>query len=149
MRHEAEIKSNAYWLGLLAHLQASSVPRKVELMCLYFSSLAPMLSPWKQSEDYTWWFYNVLQLSSSLDVSHVSSLLTVGQDLSCIKDLTSLYEAATIDDVYIAYDQLKVDADSLYTCIGIAGAQAGEESVGEDFSYFSISSWLLIDRTFV
>ncbi|XP_022965460.1 stromal processing peptidase, chloroplastic-like isoform X2 [Cucurbita maxima] len=36
MRHEAEIKSNAYWLGLLAHLQASSVPRKVELMCLYF-----------------------------------------------------------------------------------------------------------------
>ncbi|XP_023537547.1 stromal processing peptidase, chloroplastic-like [Cucurbita pepo subsp. pepo] len=78
MRHEAEIKSNAYWLGLLAHLQASSVPRK---------------------------------------------------DLSCIKDLTSLYEAATIDDVYIAYDQLKVDADSLYTCIGVAGAQAGEESI--------------------
>jgi len=29
MRHEAEIKSNAYWLGLLAHLQASSVPKKV------------------------------------------------------------------------------------------------------------------------
>ncbi|XP_022996934.1 stromal processing peptidase, chloroplastic-like isoform X1 [Cucurbita maxima] len=78
MRHEAEIKSNAYWLGLLAHLQASSVPRK---------------------------------------------------DLSCIKDLTSLYEAATIDDVYIAYNQLKVDADSLYTCIGIAGAQAEEESI--------------------
>lgn len=33
MRHEAEIKSNAYWLGLLAHLQASSVPRKVRLKC--------------------------------------------------------------------------------------------------------------------
>lgn len=30
MRHEAEIKSNAYWLGLLAHLQATSVPRKVK-----------------------------------------------------------------------------------------------------------------------
>lgn len=29
MRHEAESKSNAYWLGLLAHLQASSVRRKV------------------------------------------------------------------------------------------------------------------------
>ncbi|XP_010270649.1 PREDICTED: stromal processing peptidase, chloroplastic isoform X2 [Nelumbo nucifera] len=28
MRHEAETKSNAYWLGLLAHLQAHSVPRK-------------------------------------------------------------------------------------------------------------------------
>ncbi|KAK9270819.1 hypothetical protein L1049_026405 [Liquidambar formosana] len=76
MRHEAEIKSNAYWLGLLAHLQASSVLRK---------------------------------------------------DISCIKDLTSLYEAATIEDIYLAYEQLKVDENSLYSCIGIAGAQAGEE----------------------
>uniref|UniRef100_A0A803M7P2 Chloroplast processing enzyme n=1 Tax=Chenopodium quinoa TaxID=63459 RepID=A0A803M7P2_CHEQI len=79
MKHEAEIKSNAYWLGLLAHLQASSVPRK---------------------------------------------------GLSCIKDLTSLYEAATIEDVYVAYEQLKVDENSLYSCIGIAGAQAGEEISG-------------------
>lgn len=77
MRHEAEIKSNAYWLGLLAHLQAVSVPRK---------------------------------------------------DISCIKDLTSLYEAASIEDIYLAYEQLKVDEDSLYSCIGIAGAQAGEET---------------------
>lgn len=33
MRHEAETKANAYWLGLLAHLQASTVPRKVN--CKY------------------------------------------------------------------------------------------------------------------
>eukprot|EP00268_Persea_americana_P007317 TRINITY_DN1270_c2_g1_i2.p1 TRINITY_DN1270_c2_g1~~TRINITY_DN1270_c2_g1_i2.p1 ORF type:complete len:1245 (-),score=273.98 TRINITY_DN1270_c2_g1_i2:1667-5401(-) len=83
MRHEAESKSNAYWLGLLAHLQASSVPRK---------------------------------------------------DLSCIKDLTSLYEAATIEDVYIAYEHLKIDEGSLFSCIGIAGAQAGEDISGKAFS---------------
>ncbi|XP_057758840.1 stromal processing peptidase, chloroplastic [Arachis stenosperma] len=90
MRHEAEIKSNAYWLGLLAHLQASSVPRK---------------------------------------------------DISCIKDLTFLYEDATIEDVYRAYDQLKVDENSLYACIGVAGAQAeqdiaaplGEEEAGDAY----------------
>ncbi|VVB07635.1 unnamed protein product [Arabis nemorensis] len=78
MRHEAELKSNAYWLNLLAHLQASSVPRK---------------------------------------------------ELSCIKELTSLYEAASIEDIYVAYNQLKVDEDSLYSCIGIAGAQAGEDVI--------------------
>lgn len=84
MRHEAETKANAYWLGLLAHLQASTVPRK---------------------------------------------------DISCIKDLTSLYEAATIEDIYLAYEQLKVDENSLYSCIGIAGAQAAEEiSVEEEES---------------
>ncbi|MBA0580480.1 hypothetical protein Gorai_022696, partial [Gossypium raimondii] len=85
MRHEAEIKSNAYWLGLLAHLQASSVPRK---------------------------------------------------DISCVKELTSLYEAATIEDIYLAYDQLKVDEDSLYSCIGIAGVNAGEGAMGEDMLQF-------------
>lgn len=41
MRHEAESKSNAYWLGLLAHLQAAYVPRKVnsennKKLCLAF-----------------------------------------------------------------------------------------------------------------
>ncbi|BAU00743.1 Stromal processing peptidase [Vigna angularis] len=76
MRHEAEIKSNAYWLGLLAHLQASSVPKK---------------------------------------------------DISCIKDLTFLYEVATIEDIYLAYEQLKVDENSLYSCIGIAGAQDAQD----------------------
>ncbi|KAL2349437.1 hypothetical protein Fmac_003437 [Flemingia macrophylla] len=76
MRHEAEIKSNAYWLGLLAHLQAASVPRK---------------------------------------------------DISCIKDLIFLYEAASIEDIYLAYEQLKVDENSLYSCIGIAGAQAAQD----------------------
>lgn len=80
MKHEADIKSNAYWLGLLAHLQAAYVPRK---------------------------------------------------DLTCIKDLMLLYEAATIEDVYIAYEQLKVDENSLYSCIGIAGAQAGEDISAE------------------
>ncbi|ERN11452.1 hypothetical protein AMTRI_Chr03g43670 [Amborella trichopoda] len=77
MRHEAEMKSNVYWLGLLAHLQASSIPRK---------------------------------------------------DISCIKDLTSLYEAATIEDVYVAYNHLKVGEDSLYSCIGVAGSQARVEA---------------------
>ncbi|KAI3969551.1 hypothetical protein MKX01_020112 [Papaver californicum] len=76
MRHEAETKQNAYWLGLLAHLQASSVLRK---------------------------------------------------DISCIKDLPSLYEAATIEDIYQAYDQLKIDKESLFSCIGVAGSQAGKD----------------------
>ncbi|XP_071715631.1 stromal processing peptidase, chloroplastic-like isoform X2 [Rutidosis leptorrhynchoides] len=79
MKHEAETKSNAYWLGLIAHLQAASVHRK---------------------------------------------------DISCIKDMTMLYEVASIEDVYMAYEQLKIDDQSLYCCIGIAGAQAGDEVLG-------------------
>jgi predicted Zn-dependent peptidase len=89
MRHEAESKSNAYWLGLLAHLQAAYVPRK---------------------------------------------------DISCIKDLNSLYEVATVEDLYLAYDQLKIDESSLYSCIGVAGAQAGEEIAVEEESIEGLQS---------
>ncbi|KAJ0520759.1 putative processing peptidase [Helianthus annuus] len=76
MKHETETKSNAYWLGLISHLQAASIHRK---------------------------------------------------DISCIKDMTMLYEAATIEDVYLAYEQLKIDDQSLYCCIGIAGAKADDD----------------------
>ncbi|OQU76735.1 hypothetical protein SORBI_3010G197000 [Sorghum bicolor] len=81
MKHEAETKTNAYWLGLLAHLQSSSVPRK---------------------------------------------------DVSCIKELTTLYESATIEDLYLAYEHLKVDDSSLFACIGIAGAESGEDTNDEE-----------------
>lgn len=47
-----------------------------------------------------------------------------------------LYEAATIGDIYLAYEQLKIDDDSLFSCIGVAGAQAGEEILGKDFLSF-------------
>lgn len=111
MRHEAELKSNAYWLNLLAHLQASSVPRKVRLTCLH------ALKTMKSKKNLTW----TCSDGGCCDY----------QELSCIKELTSLYEAASIEDIYVAYNQLKVDEDSLYSCIGIAGAQAGEDVTGK------------------
>lgn len=58
------------------------------------------------------------------------------QDISCIKDLTLLYENATIEDVYVAYEQLKIDENSLYSCIGIAGAQAGEDVSGKIMDFW-------------
>lgn len=72
------------------------------------------------------------------------------QDITCIKDLNSLYEAATVGDLYLAYDQLKIDESSLYSCIGVAGAQAGEDIAGKDrpssviwFSFFVLCGLLL------
>lgn len=45
--------------------------------------------------------------------------------------MISLYEAATVEDVYVAYEQLKVDENCLFSCIGIAGSQAGDHVTGE------------------
>eukprot|EP00249_Psilotum_nudum_P024970 c29336_g1_i1 orf=853-4701(-) len=76
MRHESDSKDNAYWLGLLTHLQAPSVPRK---------------------------------------------------DVGCIRDLLHMYDISTTDDVYNAYNHLSLDDDSIFTCIGVAGTDAGKE----------------------
>ncbi len=37
MRHESDSKDNTYWLGMLTHLQAPSVSRKVKAFVLYFA----------------------------------------------------------------------------------------------------------------
>lgn len=68
-------------------------------------------------------------------LQYMPLLVMLAQDISCIKDLTSLYETASIEDIYLAYEQLKVDENSLYSCIGVAGAQAGEEITCEDESH--------------
>jgi len=52
------------------------------------------------------------------------------QDVSCINELTTLYESATIEDLYLAYQHLKVDDSSLFACIGIDGAESGEDTNG-------------------
>eukprot|EP01018_Ginkgo_biloba_P028527 Gb_13236 [translate_table: standard] len=69
--------------------------------------------------------------SDSKENSYWLSLMTHLQapycrkDITCIRDLPSLYEAATVDDVYDAYNYLKIDDDSLFTSIGVAGSQNG------------------------
>ena len=57
------------------------------------------------------------------------------QDITCIKDLTSFYETANIEDIYLAYEQLKIDENSLFSCIGVAGTQAGEGVSGKIYIY--------------
>lgn len=63
-------------------------------------------------------------------LTHVQSTKVFRKDVSCIRDLFKLYEAATIEDVYNAYDLLKVDDESVFTCMGIAGAQISKEDPG-------------------
>ncbi|MCO5603407.1 hypothetical protein L7F22_057557 [Adiantum nelumboides] len=65
-------------------------------------------------------------------LTHVQSTEVPRKDISCIRDLSQLYEAATVEDVYNAYDLLKVDDESVFTCMGVAGAQISKEDPGLD-----------------
>lgn len=50
-------------------------------------------------------------------------MMVFEQEVGCIRDLPYLYEVATADDIYNAYNHLCLDDDSLFTCIGVAGAE--------------------------
>ncbi|XP_058202866.1 stromal processing peptidase, chloroplastic-like [Rhododendron vialii] len=69
------------------------------------------------------------EAESTLNAYWLESLahLQAASNISCIKDLNSLYEVVTVDDIYLAYDQLKIDESSMYSCVGFAGAQVVEE----------------------
>lgn len=56
-----------------------------------------------------------------LFLDNISEFFFCFQDISCIKDLNSQYEVVTVKDIYLAYDQLKIDESSMYSCIGVAG----------------------------
>jgi hypothetical protein len=53
------------------------------------------------------------------------------QDVGCLRDLPHLYEVTTAEDVYNAYNYLSLDEGSLFTCIGIAGTEAGKGEIVE------------------
>lgn len=44
--------------------------------------------------------------------------------------MTFLYEAATVEDIHVAYETLKVDDESLFACVGVAGNR-GEDIAGK------------------
>ncbi|KAL3693392.1 hypothetical protein R1sor_007043 [Riccia sorocarpa] len=69
------------------------------------------------SKDNTYW----LGLLTHLQAPSVGR-----KDVGCIRELPYLYEVATADDIYNAYNHLCLDDDSLFTCIGIAGSEAGK-----------------------
>jgi len=75
------------------------------------------------SKDNTYW----LGLLTHLQAPSVSR-----KDVGCLRDLPYLYEVATADDVYNAYNYLSLDDTSLFTCMGIAGVEVDKEAVTEE-----------------
>lgn len=58
-------------------------------------------------------------------LAHIQSEQVPRKQVECIADLPSLYQAATVEDVQEAFTHLSLDDDSLFTCVGVAGAGVG------------------------
>lgn len=56
-------------------------------------------------------------------ITHMQNQHVPLKTITCLRDLVPLYEAVTIEDVMLAYNQLKLDDDSIFTCVGTSGKE--------------------------
>merc|ERR1711959_406219 len=54
-------------------------------------------------------------------LTHLQCETVPRKDLKCLQELTSVYSAATVADIYETYDRLSLGDDEIYTCTGISG----------------------------
>jgi hypothetical protein len=54
-------------------------------------------------------------------LSHIQSPVVPAKGLNCVSDLTAMYEAATVEDIYQAYGGLEMDDGSIFSCVGSSG----------------------------
>eukprot|EP00798_Chlamydomonas_sp_ICE-L_P027064 gene27064-2297_t len=57
-------------------------------------------------------------------ITHLQNPLVPLKTATCLRDLKSMYEASTVEDIYDAYNSLHFDNERLYTMVGTSGKQA-------------------------
>ena len=58
-----------------------------------------------------------------MQYTSLGDVLAPAKKVSCISDLPSMYEAATVDDLYEVYQQLGLGDDEIFTCVTVAGKE--------------------------
>lgn len=62
-------------------------------------------------------------------LTHLQSEAVPQKSLECLRDLVTMYEAATVDDIIDAYNQFDFSDEKIFTCIGTSGKDAPADLV--------------------
>ena len=57
-------------------------------------------------------------------LTHIQSPSVPLKSVECLRDLTAMYDAVTIEDIYEAYSHFDFSDEATYTCIGTSGQDA-------------------------
>lgn len=56
-------------------------------------------------------------------LTHLQRDEVPGKTVDVLRDLVSMYEAATVDDIYEALQHFNLDDTNVFTCIGVSGKE--------------------------
>lgn len=56
-------------------------------------------------------------------LTHLQRDEVPGKTVDVLRDLVSMYEAATVDDIYEALQHFNLDDNNIFTCIGVSGKE--------------------------
>ena len=59
-------------------------------------------------------------------LTHLQRDEVPGKTVDVLRDLVSMYEQATVDDIIEALQQFNLEDNSVFTCIGVSGTQPPE-----------------------
>jgi len=59
-------------------------------------------------------------------LTHLQCDTVPRKDIKCLQELTSVYNAATVSDIYEAYNRLGLSDQEIYTCTGVSGESLEE-----------------------
>lgn len=62
-------------------------------------------------------------------ITHLQSDAVPAKVPECLRDVRAAFEAATLEDLYVWYDQLQLSDDSIFTCIGTSGPQVSTQQI--------------------
>ena len=66
-------------------------------------------------------------------LTHLQCETVPRKDIKCLQELTAVYDAATVADIYEAYNRLGLSDQEIYTCTGVSGESlAGENQQDEE-----------------
>jgi len=60
-------------------------------------------------------------------LTHLQCETVPRKDLQCLQELTTVYNAATVADIYEAYNRMGLSDQEIYTCTGVSGENMEEQ----------------------
>jgi len=75
-------------------------------------------------------------------ITHMQNPLVPNKNVDCLRDLLTMYQTASLEDVFTAYRHLGLTDDAVFTCVGTSGREPPPPPNAEKLrQLYGVSAW--------